>query len=509
MEPSRRIFINTMAQYVKAFINICLSLYTVRLILSILGQSDYGIYSLIASVVAMLGFITNAMVVTTQRYLSYYTGKGQTVEVRKIFSNSLVLHLFIGLILVLILLSLKHYLCYHFFNIADDRKATAEIVYVMSTLMLFITFLAAPFKALLIAHENIVYLSIVEVMDGVLKLALAISLLQLGHDKLLLYACVMATIFLFEFFAFSIYGLIKFPECRLRTLRRDFDIQKLRELFGFAGWTTYGMCSVVGRTQGIAILFNKFFGTVINAAYGLALQVNGAVSFIATSLVNAMNPQLMQAEGKKERSKMIHLAEQESKFSSAIISVLLVPLAVEMDSVLNLWLVDVPPYTSFFCRSLILAFICDQLTYGLNSANQALGKIRNYTLIMYTPKLMLVPLALWLLWMGLSVHWVMFFYVLVELLVSMSRLVYMKYQINLSITQFAKNVFLRLIPLCLTTFFLPLCLKMLFDGSWGFIINLSISIPVGVFILWRYTLTEPERCVVTSTFCHLKEKFGK
>lgn len=154
MNPQRRIFINTTAQYVKAFINICLSLYTVRLILNILGQSDYGIYSLIASVVAMLGFITNAMVVTTQRYLSYYTGKGKKDDVRIIFSNSLILHIFIGLCLTLILLSLKNYLCYDFFNIADDRKPTAEIVYIMSTMMLFITFLAAPFKALLNSNDS-------------------------------------------------------------------------------------------------------------------------------------------------------------------------------------------------------------------------------------------------------------------------------------------------------------------------------------------------------------------
>ncbi len=506
MNPQRRIFINTTAQYVKAFINICLSLYTVRLILNILGQSDYGIYSLIASVVAMLGFITNAMVVTTQRYLSYYTGKGKKDDVRIIFSNSLILHIFIGLCLTLILLSLKNYLCYDFFNIADDRKPTAEIVYIMSTMMLFITFLAAPFKALLIAHENIVYISIIEILDGVLKLALALSLLTLGHDKLLLYACVMTIIFLFEFFSFSIYGLIKFPECQIRSLLRDFDKHKIRELFGFAGWTTYGMCSVVGRTQGLAILFNKFFGTVINAAYGLALQVNGSVTFIATSLVNAMNPQLMQAEGGNDRKKMIHLAEQESKFSSAIIFVVLIPLAVEMDCVLDLWLVQVPPYTSFFCRSLILAFIFDQLTYGLNSANQALGNIKYYTLIMYTPKLLIVPVALLMLWMGIRVEWVMFLYIAVEFSVAMARLIYMKETIGLSIKQFTANVFLKLLPLCLASFAVPLIIRLSFDGKYRFIFNLAISIFCGLIVLWRITLTNGERSVVLDTLKKLKGK---
>lgn len=509
MEPSRRIFINTIAQYVKAIINICLSLYTVRLILHILGQSDYGIYSLIASVVAMLGFITNAMVITTQRYLSYYSGKGNQEEVRAFFSNSLILHILIGLVITIILLSLKDYLCYHFFNIEDNRRATAEIVYIMSTLMLFITFLAAPFKAMLIAHENIVYISLIEIFDGVLKLALALSLLRLHQDKLLLYACVMAVIFLFEFFAYSVYSLIQYPECQLRSLVQDFDKQKIHELFGFAGWTTYSMCSVVGRTQGLAILFNKFFGTIVNAAYGIALQVNGAVSFIATSLTNAMNPQLMQAEGGKDRNKMIHLAEQESKFSSAIIFVVLIPLAVEMDSVLDLWLFEVPPYTSFFCRTLIAAFIFDQLTYGLNSANQALGDIRCYTLLMYTPKLLLLPLAFLLLLLNTHVEWVMFFYVLVELLVAIGRLFYMKNRICLSIKQFVMNVFLKLLPLCLTSFFIPLIIRLLFTGEFRFIYNIIISIAVGCLVLWRNTLTSTERSVALDTFNKLKVKLGK
>ena len=234
--------------------------------------------------------------------------------------------------------------------------------------------------------------------------------------------------------------------------------------------------------------------------------MNGSVTFIATSLVNAMNPQLMQAEGGNDRKKMIHLAEQESKFSSAIIFVVLIPLAVEMDCVLDLWLVQVPPYTSFFCRSLILAFIFDQLTYGLNSANQALGNIKYYTLIMYTPKLLIVPVALLMLWMGIRVEWVMFLYIAVEFSVAMARLIYMKETIGLSIKQFTANVFLKLLPLCLASFAVPLIIRLSFDGKYRFIFNLAISIFCGLIVLWRITLTNGERSVVLDTLKKLKGK---
>ena len=177
---------------------------------------------------------------------------------------------------------------------------------------------------------------------------------------------------------------------------------------------------------------------------------------------------------------MVHLAEQESKFSSAIIFVVLIPLAVEMDCVLNLWLVNVPPFTSFFCRSLILAFIFDQLTYGLNSANQALGNIKYYTLIMYTPKLLIIPLALIMLWAGIQVAWVMFLYIVVEFSVAMTRLFYMKKVIGLSI-----------------------------NGEYRFIFNLAISFLLGLLVMWHITLTKGERNVVLDTLYKLKERIGK
>ena len=161
MEANKRVFINTIAQYTKALINTILSLYTVRLILSALGQEDYGIFSLIAGIIALLGFVQNALVITTQRYLSYQYGKDNTNELQRIFSNSLVLHIAIALFLSLIMMIFKDYLCSSFLNIAENRREAAEIVYMMSVGMMVVTFITAPFKALYIARENIVFISFI------------------------------------------------------------------------------------------------------------------------------------------------------------------------------------------------------------------------------------------------------------------------------------------------------------------------------------------------------------
>lgn len=493
MNSSKRIIVNTIAQYAKALINIGLSLYTVRLILGCLGQSDYGIYSVVASVVSMLGFVTNAMVTTTQRYLSVSANNENVEDARRIFSNSMVLHILIGVILMVILLPLAEPLCKGFLNIDNSRRDTAVVVYVMSCIMLLLTMLAAPFKALLIAHENIIYLSAVEVFDGILKVAMAIWLIGADGDKLILYSFMMTVVFGVQFLFFSLYAGNKYRECSPRYFLSDFSRQSVSSLFAFAGWTTYGNFAVVLRTQGIAILVNKFFGTILNAAYGIAFQVFGAVSFVATSLANAVNPQLMQAEGSNDRGRSIHLAEQESKFIITIMAILFIPLMVEMDSVLTLWLKEVPPYTSFFTNCVLLSFIIDQSTYGLNAVNQALGKIRTYTLIMYTPKLLTIFIVWGILFTGGSVRWVMYIYLFIEALVAFLRLPYMHKMIGLNISQFVRNVIVCTLPTFLLNLGVSLLMCWLLESKWSFAINIIVSMICGLLFSWFFTLTPSER----------------
>lgn len=497
MGASKRVFINTIAQYTKAVINTCLSLYTVRLVLSALGQSDYGIFSLVAGIVAMLGFVINAMVVTTQRYLSFYQGKDDAEGLRKYFSNSFLLHLCIGILIATILLLFKNFMCNNFLNIADERRAASGIVYIITVFMLLLSFLSSPFKAALIAHENIVYISIIELLDGIMKLILAVILLELRSDKLIVYVLILMCIYMFELLAYSSFSIKKYKECSPSKFRADFDMSIIRELGGFAKWTTYGMGAVLLRTQGLSILINKFFGTIQNASYGIALQMFGAVSFISSSLINAMNPILMRSEGQNERAKMLSIAEKESKFIVTIMALLFIPLIVEMDSILHIWLKDVPPMTPFLCRCFLICFLIDQSTYGLNSVNQAMGNIRNYTILMYTPKLLFLPISLAIFHMGYDIRNVMQLFIIIELLVALMRLPYIRHSAGLKISVYCKNVFLRLAPM----------IVIMAGVSWsvhqqnlpfGFICNFIISGIVGCTITWICVLTKEERRIINN-----------
>lgn len=444
MTNAQRIIVNTAAQYTRTVLNVCLSLYSTRLILSALGQTDYGIYSLVAGVVAMLSFITNALVTTTQRYLSFYHGTGDKEQLYRIFGNSLLLHLLIGGILLIVLSALTYPVVHQFIRISPERLTAATVVYLSASFMLFLSFVTAPFRALFIARENIIYISVIDVIDGLLKLAVALFLTHItSADKLMVYAVLIAGISLFNLLAFGGYAGVRFPECHLPHLQ-EWNKLQIKDLSGFAGWTMYSTGCVIARTQGIAVLFNRFFGAALNAAYGIAQQVNGAVAFIAQAIANAMSPQIIKAYGQGNSAKMLALSATASKCSLLLFSMVAIPLIAEMDAVLHIWLgTDIPPYTTVFCQLILIGCICDQTTMGLTIANQATGKIKYYSLIINTTKLMTLPTAWFCLRSGLACTSVMGCYVGFELFCALLRLPYLKVTQQLSISHFCVQVLLR------------------------------------------------------------------
>lgn len=496
MTNSNRIIINTMAQYTRTIINVCLSLYSTRLILSALGQSDYGIYSVVAGVIAMMSFITNALVVTTQRFLSIYHGKNDPQKIRQIFGNSMLLHILIASILGVVLFCLGSWITHDFLNIVVERQQAAWYVYNAAVVMLMLTFITAPIRALFIARENIVYISIVDVVDGILKLLIAIGLSHIAYDHLVSYSVLMAGITLVNLLAFSIYASAKFPEFHLPRLR-DWDKQFIKELSHFAGWTTYSMGCIIGRNQGIAVVLNIFYGTIVNSAYGIAQQVLGAVQFISTSILNAMNPQIMKAEGSGDRSRMVRLCEYESKYAFLLLSLVAIPLIAEMDTVLHFWLGEVPEHAVMFCRCILAASLCDQISVGLTTANQAVGKIRTYNLIFYTFKLLVVILAWGCIKAGLPLISVMWCYIGVELFTSLLRLPLMKRIAHIAILPFCKNVFMRIIIPATTMSIVCYISVRYVNLSWRIILTTLLSVATGLLSIWITSLRKEEKQHIT------------
>lgn len=453
MTAAQRIIVNTTVQYTRTIINVGLSLYSTRLILAALGQNDFGLYSIVAGVVAMLSFMINALVSTTQRYLSYYHGKGDKEQLRSVFGNSILLHVLICIGIIVILGALTQPVIYSMLKIEAGRETAALAVYVTAVGMLALSFLTAPFRALFIARENIVYISIIDVLDGVFKLLIAIYLAYATYDKLITYSVLLTLISVFNLVAFAVYALWKFEECYIPRWR-DWNSSFIKELSSFAGWTTYSTGCILARTQGIAVLLNRFFSSAINAAYGIALQVNGATAFIAQSIANSMSPQIIKAAGQSDQQKVLVLSEKASKYAVTLFSLVAIPLIAEMDIVLDVWLGAPPPFTAMFCRFILISCILDQMTMGLTLANQATGKIKYYSLIINTTKLLTLPVAWICLRMGMECESVMWCYLAFEFLCAIIRLPYIKIAQGLSIRHYVKTVICRvIIPIGVSSIF--------------------------------------------------------
>lgn len=494
MNSSKRVVVNTMAQYIRSILNTVLALISTRIIIGELGVDDYGVYAVVGSVVSILGFITNALVLTTQRYISYFYGSNDFSRVRETFKNSYILHLAIGLSFAIILYLLKDIFIYDWLKIEEGRLQAAEYVYLSTILMLFFSIMAAPFKALFIARENIVYISIVEVGDGVLKLVLALTILGMNFDKLLVYAGIMLCMQLFNFCAFSIFALVRFEECSIWVRREDIKKEILLSLTNFAGWTAFNTGTIVMRNQGVAIMINQFFSAAVNAAYGISFQIYGSVAFVASSVLNAMNPQIMKAEGENNREKMMRLAMIESRFSTALLLLLIIPVMMELPQLLNLWLKDkVPEKTELFCVFILVAFIFDQLSIGLHSANMALGNLRTYSLLTTLPKLFSLVVTWFVLKNTEMLESIVWVYLGVEIIVSILRFPYTASRINFKISFYVRVVIVPLIPLALVMVLSGFLLLHLSNYEYRFLFSIPVSILCGLPILWFFTLTPMER----------------
>lgn len=492
-----------MAQYSRSIVNMILNLIATRVILGLLGMSDYGVYSLISGVVAFLSFINNALAITTQRYLSISQGRSDSEESRIVFKNSLYLHLFVAIFLIFGLELLYPFLFKGFLSIPPERLEASKALYHIIAGVLCVSVVSSPYKAAIIAHENIVFVSVVEVFDAVLKLVCAYLLAIIQFDRLIAYGLFLLLIQVFNIVALAIYSTIKYSECKLGRLQR-IDTSYIRDFFSFAGWTFYSIGCVYGRSQGLAVVINKFMGTILNASYGLALQISGALNTLSQSLLNAVNPQLMKSEGNGDRRRMLRLAEIESKIALVVFVAVAVPAIFEMPRLLEIWLKEVPESAVFFCRMVIIASIFDMVTIGLGSANQAVGDIKKYTLVIYTIKLLTVPLAYFCLKMDNNIELLGLVYIGLEIASAVFRLPIVKKSAGLDVSSFLRNVVLKSILPIIVLVGITWLVTSVFSSPLRFILTFTAPVMLFGLIMYFTGLSADEKLIVERIINRIK-----
>ncbi|WP_343746288.1 hypothetical protein [Chitinophaga sp.] len=400
MQVANRVILNTGALYGRMLITIFISLFATRLVLNILGVADYGLFNLISGVIAMLSFLNIAMTISTQRYMSFHLGTKDGHKLKLVFNASVLLHFILGLAMVLLFEVAGGYLFDHVLNYPADRTMAAKLIFQFMVVSAFFTIISVPYDATLIAQENMVTVAILGVVESLGKLLIALVLQYTGYDKLIVYGGLMTLLTVLLLLFKQVYCAMKYKESRI-AIRRYADRQLLKEMFAYAGWNMFGAGSVVARNQGLALLLNVFFGTVVNAAYGIANQVNAQLSYFSVTMLRALNPQIIKSEGSGDRPRMLRLAMIASKFSFFLLSFLAIPMMIEMPFVLQCWLKQVPEYTVIMCRLIVIATLINQLSAGIQVAVQSVGKIRKYQVVVSTMVLLNLPVA----WLLLKAGW--------------------------------------------------------------------------------------------------------
>lgn len=507
MQTSTKVIFNTIILYTKVITSLAIALVSVPLVLKALGASDYGLYNLVAGVVAMLAFLNNSMTVSSQRYLSVAMGERNNRKINSIYNTSFLLHLGLGLFVV-VAFEFIGLFAINKLNILPERMLCAKIIYQFLVLSTFAKIVAVPFDALVNAKEDMLPFSIIELIDSVLMLAVAFSIAYISGDKLIYYGFCVAAISLFVLLLKYCWCKHAYKECRINLKENNGNL-RIREMLGFTGWNLFGGLAMIGRNQGVAIIINLFLGTIANAAYGVANQINGALGNFSATFQKAINPQLMKSEGMKDRNRLLRISFISSKFSVLALAFFAVPLMLEMDEVLLLWLKnDIPPFTVQLAQYILLLSIAYQYSVGVMSAIQATGRIRNYTITMGLILLMNVPIAYIILKLGYPVYYTTMAFVVLEIVSLCVRIFMATHLTGMRVNDYYKNVFLPTMVIILIPLTIALILHFLMSQTFLRLVIVSSIYGLSFIVLmFRFAFEENQRkAVISRLFNKFKSK---
>ena len=385
-----RIAKNTLFLYVRLLLTVVVGLYTSRVILDKLGVNDYGIYNVVGGIISMLSFLNSAMVASSQRFLSFELGKGDKAKLQKVFSTSVLIHAIIAFIIILLAETVGLWIVNNYLNIAQDRMFAANCIYQTSLGVFVLTIMTVPYNSCVIAHERMNMFAYTSIVEYLLKLEICYLISVTIFDRLISYGMLLLCVSIVITTIYIYYCRKYFQESRVSV---NWDKNIFKEMFSFAGWNLFGNIGSSFKEQGINIILNVFLGTKINAARGIAVQVNGLINMLASNLAMAINPQITKqySAGNIVQSKTLVFAC--SKYSFFLLSLIAIPLILNIHQILNLWLVEVPEYTSEFFVIAVIVSLIYSLTGSVSTAIQATGKVRNFQIGVCIIMLLEIPLT--------------------------------------------------------------------------------------------------------------------
>lgn len=460
---NKRIAKNTLLLYFRMILIMLVSLYTSRVVLNVLGVEDFGTYNVVGGVVTMFGFLNGAMASATQRFLSFELGRNDLVQLRKTFNAAQFVHIGIALLVFVLAETIGLWFLNNYLNIPAGRMEAARWIYHFSVLSFMITIIQVPYNAVIIARERMNVYAYVSILEVVLKLLVVFALTWISFDKLKLYGVLLFVVALIVALIYRIYTLSQFDETRFELVK---DKALYKALISYSGWNLFGGVAAISKSQGVSVLLNMFFGTVVNAAQGIAVQISSAINMFVSNFQLASNPQIIKTYASGDIAYMNNLVIRTSKFSFYLLFILTLPIVLEIEFILKLWLNIVPEYTAIFSILILVNALIDTISGPLMTALQATGKIKLYQFLVGTLLMLILPVTYLLYKLGYPPMSTFFVSISVSVIALALRLMLTKKQIpEFSIYHFLKETILRNTPVVVLSLVVPLLLLFTFPSN--------------------------------------------
>ena len=478
------------------FFTMLIGLYTSRVVLKVLGVQDYGIYEVVGGVITFFTFLNTTMAAATQRFLNFEIGRGDQERLHKVFCTALNIHIIIAVVIVLVAESVGIWFIDNKLNIPAERLFAAHIVFQCSLLTAVLSITQVPYNALIIAHEKMSVYAYVSVLGSVLKLLLVLLISIISFDHLIVFAIFMFLKEAIVLVTYRVYCLSKFRESKYEFL---WDKPLVKEIGSFAGWNLSAHLVNVAKNQGVNILLNIFHGPILNAARGIASQVQGTLLQFSDNFQIATVPQITKRYAAGDVSGSNNLIIKGSKISILLFIIVMLPIIIEVRTLLGLWLVEVPPHAIVFTRLCLVATLCNAFSGLLVYGALATGKVKKYQVVM-SSIISLQFFAVWILFsLGVRSEVMYVTEMICYVIALFARLALLKGMIQFPVVKYLFEVVFKSLVVFALSFIIPYYLHTIIEGWFVRIVCVCFSsVLISGTLAFFIALSKPERQVISS-----------
>mgnify|MGYP006981379191 FL=1 len=491
-DNNKRIAKNTLLLYVRMLFTMAVSLFTSRVILNTLGVQDYGINNVVGGIVTMFSVLSGSLSSSISRFITFELGKRNIERLKTIFSTGVNIQLGMSVLIIIIAEAVGIWFLNAKMNIPADRMLAANWVFQCAILTFVLNLLSVPYNAAIIAHEKMSAFAYISVVEVTLKLIIVYMLTISPFDRLKAYAVLLLCVGAVIRFIYGYYCKRHFEEC---TYHFVFDKPVLKEMTGFAGWNFFGNGAYMLNTQGVNILMNLYFGVAVNAACGIATQVDAALKQFVNNFTTAVNPQITKSYAQGDLAYMHKLVCRSAKFSAFLMLFFAIPILLETQSILTIWLKTVPEYAAIFLQLIIISsFVDTVLANSLVTSMFATGNIKRYQIIVTTIGCLVFPFSWIAFQLGFQPEIAYVLYFIIYTVLLGVRLYLLKDMVKLPIMMYVREVLYRVLPVMIICFIIPMMIRYSMQEGWMRLILLClVSTIVTAVVEYSIGLTKNER----------------